>query len=191
MSDAFQRALGFTLTWEGGYSHHPLDPGGATNFGITQRTYDRWRLRQGLVARDVREIEESEVVSIYRSEYWEPSGAGEVGGALGAVLFDSAVNSGVSRARRWADESGGDWRALIATRLAFLANLDTFATFGRGWARRVAALTRLAAEIEAGDGERLLQVFGEDGSLLLSRAYSGSALVRARGNRVYVRLEEE
>lgn len=191
MSDAFQRALGFTLTWEGGYSDHPADPGGATNYGVTQRTYDRWRLKHGLPARPVREIEEHEVVSIYRSEYWELSGASEVGGAFGAVLFDSAVNSGVARARRWAEQAAGDWRELLAIRLAFLAGLTGWVTFGRGWARRIAALAQVAVDIESGDGAQRLLVYGEDGSLLLSRAYSGSALVRARGNRVYVRLEEE
>ena len=39
----FERALTFVLRWEGGYVDHPADPGGATNYGVTQRTYDAWR----------------------------------------------------------------------------------------------------------------------------------------------------
>ena len=29
------KAISTTLKWEGGYTDHPKDPGGPTNFGIT------------------------------------------------------------------------------------------------------------------------------------------------------------
>ncbi len=38
MSSVFDVALAETLRHEGGFVAHPLDPGGATNRGITQRT---------------------------------------------------------------------------------------------------------------------------------------------------------
>ena len=68
----FERALEFTLRWEGGYVNHPSDPGGATNRGITQVTYNQWRTQKGLPTREVRLIEEGEVRSIYWQFYWAP-----------------------------------------------------------------------------------------------------------------------
>jgi lysozyme family protein len=39
MKDNFDKALSFVLSWEGGYSNDPDDPGGETNFGISKRSY--------------------------------------------------------------------------------------------------------------------------------------------------------
>lgn len=44
----YSAALRQILKFEGGYVDDPVDPGGATNFGITQRTYDSWRRRQDI-----------------------------------------------------------------------------------------------------------------------------------------------
>ena len=41
---------------EGGYVNHPKDPGGATDRGITQSTYDAWNRLHGRPLRPVREI---------------------------------------------------------------------------------------------------------------------------------------
>ena len=98
MKDNLDKSLEFTLKWEGGYVNHPNDPGGATNQGITQRTYDHWRQKQGLSTRDVKLIEEREVKSIYDTEYWGPSGAYLFSFQFALTLFDYAVNSGVSKA---------------------------------------------------------------------------------------------
>ena len=45
MSAKFLLAIEEVLKNEGGYVNHPSDPGGATNFGITQRTYPRLNIR--------------------------------------------------------------------------------------------------------------------------------------------------
>ncbi len=60
MSPAFEESLPFIMRWEGGYVDHPDDPGGRTNKGVTQKTYDAWRARQGMAARHVRSIEDEE-----------------------------------------------------------------------------------------------------------------------------------
>ena len=81
MSD-FERALEFTLRWEGGKVDDPHDHGGRTNRGITQRTYDGWRSDHDLPARDVYLLEEDELQDIYRTLYWWVAKGGD-----GIVIF--------------------------------------------------------------------------------------------------------
>lgn len=95
MPITLQEALIFTLKWEGGYSNHPLDPGGATNFGIIQSRYNQYLRTKGLPAKPVKQITKAEYEEIYDKFYWDPVRAQYVDGTLGLVLFDTAVNLGV------------------------------------------------------------------------------------------------
>lgn len=106
-SAAFQASLPFILRWEGGYVNHPADPGGATNKGVTQRVYDDWRVRQGMPARDVRQITDDEVHAIYEAGYWTPPRCDLLPRPLDLVQFDTAVNMGVGRAVRMLQASLG------------------------------------------------------------------------------------
>ena len=162
----FDEALDHVLVHEGGYVNHPKDPGGATNRGVTQRTYDTFRASLGLAPRSVKAITPDEVKSIYRREYWDRVRAGSMPRGLGYVVFDGAVNSGVAQSAKWlqralqdfglyrgkidgiigqetlrAVEQVSDIDLLIARiierREAFLRALKTFKTFGRGWMNRL------------------------------------------------------
>ena len=95
MPITLQEALVFTLKWEGGFSNHPLDPGGATNYGIIQSRYDQYRKSKGLSTRYVKFISKAEYEEIYDVYYWDPVRAQYVSGPLGLALFDTAVNLGV------------------------------------------------------------------------------------------------
>ena len=88
----------FILRWEGGYVNHPADPGGATNKGVTQKVYDDWRKRQGLLARDVRQLEDAEMHAIYEAGYWLPPRCDLLQSGLDLAQFDTAVNMGPKRA---------------------------------------------------------------------------------------------
>lgn len=187
-SDAFTAALAFVLRWEGGYSDHPLDPGGATNQGVTQATYDAYRRSQGWPVRSVREIHDAEVRAIYHERYWLRAGCDTISPpALALCVMDAAVNSGVGAALRWLGETR-DWREFNALRLEFLTGLSTWPPFGKGWARRIAALTREASKLDQ-DGH-LLMVFDDQQREAARLAIGeGGLLIRVRGSRVYVRPE--
>ena len=61
---SFNRAISFTLKWEGGYVNHPADKGGATNRGITQSTLNA-AFNAGLVKHNVIEaLSRDEAVAI-------------------------------------------------------------------------------------------------------------------------------
>lgn len=167
-SSAFQASLPFILRWEGGYVDHPADPGGATNKGVTQRVYDGWRTRQGMPARDVRQVTDDEVHAVYEAGYWVPPRCDLLGGPLDLVQFDTAVNMGVGRAVKMLQASldcgvdgdfghgtrraaeGCDVGAAVAAycdrREAFYRGLaeskPKLAVFLKGWMNRLNALRK-------------------------------------------------
>jgi len=105
MSDVLEQALKFTLGEEGGYVNHPLDPGGATNFGITQSTLNSWcAAHEGWgYPRDVKDLTLNQATAIYRAYYWR---GGEIADlaitdpAISIKLFDIGVNCGLTMAAK-------------------------------------------------------------------------------------------
>lgn len=95
MATVLDDALSFTLGNEGGYSNHPADPGGATNFGITQQVLDRWNgahPEAGLPS-GVKDLQRDQAEQIYRLDYWRWDGLRDP--AVAIKLFDIGVNCGV------------------------------------------------------------------------------------------------
>lgn len=146
---SFDQAVDFVLRHEGGYVDHPKDPGGETNFGISKRAYPNL---------DIASLTIEQAKEIYFRDYYSKLPAG-LPDRLANLVFDTAVNAGMSRAVRilqtavgtYAD---GEWgpasqRALerhsedevlakfCAERVMFYARLETFQTFGKGWVKRV------------------------------------------------------
>src|SRR5208282_6899486 len=139
-SDNFERCLAITLKWEGGYSNHADDPGGPTMRGIIQREYDDWRVKQGKGKRPVKQIEESELRTIYRNEYWDAMDCDGLSCGLDLCVFDAAVNSGTGRAKTWLEQAQ-NIDAFCDARLAYLQRLGRlWRVFGAGWRRRVAGI---------------------------------------------------
>lgn len=97
---SFERALAFVLRWEGGYVNHPLDPGGATNKGITQRTYDKYRDRLRLPHQSVLDILPVEVEEIYFENYWKAGKCDQLPPPVDLVHFDSCINHGLGNAAK-------------------------------------------------------------------------------------------
>lgn len=93
-NELFKKALAFVLKWEGGFVNDPDDKGGATNKGITQSTYNRYRKRKGLQLQTVRNITQQEVEDIYFNEYWLKSGCEKMSKKFAVLCFDTAVNMG-------------------------------------------------------------------------------------------------
>jgi len=147
LTQAMKRLLGN----EGGFVDHPQDPGGATNYGITQRVA-RAHGYQG----DMRNLPISMAIGIYESDYWNPIKADQLPDSLRFHVFDAAVNSGPSQAIKWLQQAAGVTQDGIigprtisaasmvsvakysAIRLRFMTNLSTWPSFGKGWARRIA-----------------------------------------------------
>ena len=104
----FQRALDYLLIVEGGFVNDPADPGGATNYGITQGTYDAWRDNVERSRQPVEDITTTEVRQIYYNQYWVPGRCASLQWPLSLLHFDACVNLGrpdshpVPFSRSWA-----------------------------------------------------------------------------------------
>jgi lysozyme family protein len=94
ITPAYQKALAFTLREEGGYSDTPGDHGRATDYGVTQKTYDEWRTLKKLPLQPVKFITQDEVTALYWDMFWIPGHCNALPENLGAVHFDTCVNSG-------------------------------------------------------------------------------------------------
>jgi|GEM_PF-939975 len=139
-STDFDKALEFVLDAEGGYSNNPNDPGGATNKGITQDTYNTYLNSKGKSG-DVKNIKDEEVKEIYR-QYWEESKADTIKDKkVAAAVFDAAVNCGPGTAQQMYKESGDDLNKLMAVRSEYYEKIinknSKLAVFRDGWKNRL------------------------------------------------------
>lgn len=182
-AEGFDDALAHIFKVEGGYVDHPADPGGATKYGITRKTLAHARgvsPWQNLPKSAVRLLSRDEASSIYERMYWMPAGCDRLPRGIDLALFDYAVHSGVQRAvKDWQKTVGahvdgiigpetltGTARALSAKsstqlltelhtrRVAYIRRLKGFATFGRGWIRRLETVHALSVSLA---GESSLQ----------------------------------
>lgn len=97
LTERFKTCLPIVLGAEGGYVNHPNDNGKATNFGVTQVTYDKYRTGLFLKPRPVKEITLNEVHAIYH-RYWVASNCDQFAEPLDLLIFDFAINSGPNQA---------------------------------------------------------------------------------------------
>ncbi|HEY7229436.1 MAG TPA: glycosyl hydrolase 108 family protein [Pseudolabrys sp.] len=171
MKPTYDICLSHVLAHEGGYTNHPSDPGGPTNFGITIADYRKY-IKPHAAARDVRTMTLDEAKLIYRKRYWDAQRCDELPAGIDYAVFDYGVNSGIGHSgkvlRRMlklpdrqstiSDEviaaaHAAECAALIAgicdERLRFLRSLGTWPVFGKGWSRRVADVKAAALAMAA------------------------------------------
>lgn len=91
----FEAAIVYTLQNEGGFVNDPADNGGATNFGITQKTLSQWR-GDPATADDVKEIDVEEAKQIYFYKYWKVLSCDQLTQQpICTAIFDTSVLYGV------------------------------------------------------------------------------------------------
>jgi lysozyme family protein len=171
MNNNFGECLAKLLVHEGGFVNHPSDPGGMTNLGVTAKVWQEW-VGHDVDEKQMRALTPELVAPLYRRKYWDACRADELVSGLDYAVFDVAVNSGPGRAIKFlqscvgATPDGGygsitsalikkaqeeDHLGLISAycskRLEFLEALPTFATFGKGWSRRVAEVKEVALQM--------------------------------------------
>jgi lysozyme family protein len=148
---SFDRAFENVIGVEGGYVNDPDDPGGETIYGITRRDHPQaWANGQPTLA---------QAKEIYRRDYWDAAGCGQLLVPLAELVFDCAVNQGVGTAKKLLQKALGvtqdgiigrgtvaaiqraDQKELCALFMAERALRYTgtrnFDKYGRGWLKRL------------------------------------------------------
>lgn len=91
--------------FEGGWSNHPADRGGATMCGITYKTFSAWRKRKKQPEPsldDLRNISQEEWADIFISLYWNKWKANLINNqSIANILVDFAWGSGPITAIRY------------------------------------------------------------------------------------------
>ena len=165
MQANYDKCLETILHHEGGYVNHPKDPGGETNLGVTKRVYEEFG-----GTKDMKDLTVEDVAPIYKKGYWDKMKGDDLPNGLDLCVFDFGVNAGPGRAAKYLQTmigtvaDGGIGPNTLAklkeyvdehglaksidnyqeARQAYYEKLSTFATFGRGWTRRVDETTQLA-----------------------------------------------
>lgn len=168
MQRNYDESLKRLLVYEGGYTNHPKDPGGPTNFGITIHDYRKYIKSDG-TAIDVKNMRLEDAKKIYKTKYWDVNRCDELPSGVDFCIFDYGVNSGVSRSAKVLQRLVGTpvtgkidaatvkaanekdpvllVKQICDERINFLRNLKTWPTFGAGWGSRVAQVRKRATEM--------------------------------------------
>jgi len=106
MESNFSKCMDFVFPHEGGFTDDPADPGGPTNFGITQRTLAAWR-HADVSTEDVRDLTKDEAQNIYHANFWNPIRGQDLPGGVDLVTLDIAVMSGTRAAATMLQRAAG------------------------------------------------------------------------------------
>jgi lysozyme family protein len=151
----FAKCVKLVLVHEGGNDDDPRDPGGRTSRGIIQTEWTEWRKTHPGLPSDVWQAPQDQVGAIYKQKYWDALDCDHLPAGVDYCVFDYGVNSGIGRAgkvlKACQPAAPKDLiNKICDERLAFLKQLRTWPTFGRGWSTRVAEVRRDAlAMVEA------------------------------------------
>jgi len=102
----FKEAIKVVLKHEGGFVDDPVDPGGATNFGVSLRWLKTQDLSIGDIdgdgdidSMDIANMTREQAVKIYKNRWWIPFAFSDIPKKYIAIkVFDTAVNMGSTRA---------------------------------------------------------------------------------------------
>jgi len=178
MNTNFDPIMAKLLAHEGGYTADVRDPGnrlpdgraGSTNLGVTQAVWEAFVGHQ--VSQNVmKALTPADVGRLYKERYWDAVHGDELPAGVDYSVFDAAVNSGPRQAAKWlqravsAPDDGAIGPKTLAQvqrfpaadvvervnqqRLAFLQGLPTYATYGKGWSRRVAEVESVSTAMLA------------------------------------------
>lgn len=134
------KALAFTLKWEGVYSNDKIDPGGETKWGIARKYHPE------ISAENWANFTLADAENTYKRDYWDALNCDSLPHPLDIVAFDTGVNLGVGRAKQFMKQAKNDWKKVIDLRRDYYRQkvVETPAKkkYLKGWLNRCDALVK-------------------------------------------------
>lgn len=132
---SFDDSMKFVFGQEGGYVADDAGKG-PSKFGINATA------NPGV---DIANLTREGAKNIYRQKYWDAIGADKLPENVRLIAFDTAVNMGVTAAKKLLAESGGDPQKMIDLRRQHYAGLiardpEKYGQYKVGWEARLVAL---------------------------------------------------
>lgn len=163
----WEKSFDAVIAHEGGFTNDPRDPGnklpdgraGSTMWGCTQANWEAY-IGKKVTQDDMRKLTKDDVKPLYKKNYWDAVKGDELPNGVDYAAFDFAINAGPAASRKMIQRAlgvtpdgiigpktmeaiknadGKDFLQKFSdAKTAFYKSLPTFATFGKGWLRRVA-----------------------------------------------------
>ena len=132
MTQRFLNYIPLLFEFEGTvFENDPADPGGATKYGIDQRSHPDINIRN---------LTADQAKQIYWDSYWNKNNIESMPAKYGEIYFDICVNCGSGRAKQLAAISNNDPIRLLNARDLFYIRLahnrPKSQKFLRGWLNR-------------------------------------------------------
>ena len=134
---------------EGGFVDHPSDPGGATNWGITESV-----ARQNGFTGDMRNLTKAQAKDIYRRQYIERPGflpLVAIDAAVAEEVIDTGVNMGPARPTRFFRRAVNE---VCGTTLPIVPNMDAVTVKAWGDCRANLGARSCVAMLDSLDGQQ-------------------------------------
>jgi lysozyme family protein len=144
MNNRFKnKVIPFIFKWEGTtYENDKDDPGGATRFGIDQRSHPNT---------DIKNLTAEKAMEIYWNEYWIKCACDDFDWPMSFIFFNCCVNCGIGRAnkilkltgknpKKFLDEQEDFYRRLAEARPASKKYL-------KGWLARTEDLRKITVGV--------------------------------------------
>lgn len=141
----YKATLKFTRDVEGGISTNPADRGGDTAFGISSK----WFPRQYNEIMEIYQKKGERAALAYqgqffKKEFWDKVVTDDMTNAQAKVMFDTAVNSGIDKAKELFEKAKGNVNKMIDLRAQFLEDLaikdPSQQANIKGWRNRIQSL---------------------------------------------------
>lgn len=105
--NSLEHVINAVISKEGGFVNHSADKGGATKFGITQRTLSKY-LEKVVTVEEIKALDIQTAKDIYELRYYRAPKIDRLPEPLQPFLFDCAVNHGPRRAIKFLQQVCND-----------------------------------------------------------------------------------
>lgn len=138
----FSKAMSFTEKAEGGLANVSGDRGGFTAMGISSKSFPKQAAEAASILKEKGvQAARKYTRDFFKKEFWDKVVSKDMTPEQATVMFDTAIHSGIGKAKELFKKTGGDVNKFLDLREQFLADIvkkdPTQEKFAQGWLNRI------------------------------------------------------